>query len=181
MVESPWRIDNPGLASVRRAVASTSLVFRGDANAAAICGAVFGVPLPVTSCGAEERDLRAALWLGPDEWLLIDAQSRALGAEQFATALAGLPHALVDVSSRDLGFEIEGPEAGLLLNACIALDLSPQGFPPGTCARTNFSKCGAMLWRRRSGCFHLRVTRSFGPYAAAMLEEAARNLPARAV
>ncbi len=33
--------------------------------------AAFGTPLSPEACRATEKDGRAALWLGPDEWLLI--------------------------------------------------------------------------------------------------------------
>ena len=46
-------------------------IVRGDADVAAIAGATFGVKLPLTPCRAENSGGRAALWLGPDEWLLI--------------------------------------------------------------------------------------------------------------
>ncbi|HLY54609.1 MAG TPA: sarcosine oxidase subunit gamma family protein, partial [Stellaceae bacterium] len=42
---------------------------RGEAVAAA--GTAYGVTLPVQACRVASVRGRAALWLGPDEWLLI--------------------------------------------------------------------------------------------------------------
>ena len=47
---------------------------------------------------------RAALWLGPDEWLLIaEGGSVETLAAALEAGLAGLPHSLVDVSHREVG------------------------------------------------------------------------------
>ncbi len=50
---------------------ATRLVFRGDRSAQDAAGAAFGVAFAVEACRAASRGARAALWLGPDEHLLI--------------------------------------------------------------------------------------------------------------
>ncbi|MEI9983604.1 MAG: hypothetical protein WDN69_10620 [Aliidongia sp.] len=45
--------------------------FRGRDAAVDAAGSAFGVMLPRQACRAASSGSRAALWLGPDEWLLM--------------------------------------------------------------------------------------------------------------
>lgn len=164
-----------GRAAVQMQAASGRFVFRGGRDAALACGRGFGLALPVQPLWSSDIGDRAALWLGPDEWLLIANEAGTLRV--LRDVLAGIAHALVDVSSRDCLFDICGPDAALLLNTAIPLDLSEQGFPVGACTRTVFAKVGATLWRREREIFQLSVARSHGDYARRLLEEALRSTP----
>jgi sarcosine oxidase subunit gamma len=119
---------------------------------------------------------RAALWLGPDEWLLIapEAQGATLSAG-LATALAGLPHSLVDVGHRQSGCELHGPQAATLLASGCPLDLDASAFPVGMCTRTVLAKAEIVLWRTAPQTFRLEVARSFVAYVAEFLTEAERD------
>ena len=113
---------------------------------------------------------RAALWLGPDEWLVIAPESDTALAER---AMAAAKDAsVVDVSDRFVGIEIAGPRAAWCLNGFCALDLAPHMFPVGMCTRTLFGKAEIVLWRTATDTFHLEVGRSFAPYVWRCLEEA---------
>src|SRR5204862_236244 len=80
---------------------------------------------------------RAALWLGPDEWLLIAPEPAPRRfAAALAEALTGLPHSLVDVSHRQSALALSGPQATTLLAAGCPLDLDVGPFPVGMCTRT---------------------------------------------
>ncbi len=103
---------------------ATRFIFRGSPEAAERAGFAFGTPLLMEACRASHEGGHAALWLGPDEWLLLAPASLdpAEFATALATALAGVPHAAVDVSHRQVGVEIAGPGAAVLLNAGCPLD-----------------------------------------------------------
>lgn len=151
-------------------------VFRGAAEAADAAGRGFGVALPSAPCQAAVIGARAALWLGPDEWLLLAPQTDGPTLTAAITrALAAHPHALVDVSHRDVGIEIAGPQAETILNASCPLDLDQAAFPLGMCTRTVFARAGIVLWRTRATQFRVDVTRSFALYVWQMLEEARRE------
>ena len=147
---------------------------RGEAVAAA--GAAYGVTLPVQACRAAAVRERTALWLGPDEWLLI-AEDGAAGsiAAAIAAAAAALPYSLVDISHRLAGLELSGPEVATALAAGCPLDLHSSAFPVGMCTRTVFAKAEIILWRQDENRFRLEVARSFGAYVLALLEEACRE------
>jgi sarcosine oxidase subunit gamma len=153
-------------------------VFRGGEPARAACSAVFGVALPVRLGAAGERGERRALWLGPDEWLLIaEGESVEAIAATIEDGLAGVPHSLVDVSHRQVGLTVTGAAAARALSAGCPLDLRIRAFPVGMAARTLFDKAEVVMWRRGETEFRLEVARSFSPWLAEALIEAARGAP----
>lgn len=149
--------------------------------AAAATRAINGLPLATTPCRAHERGEWSALWLGPDEQLLIGPEN---GAPAFAAAVAealrGLDHALVDIGHRQGAIELTGPYAAPLINSGCPLDLRDAAAPVGFCSRTVFAKAEVILWRRAEECWQLQAWRSFMPYVAALLALAAREHPGAA-
>jgi len=153
------------------------LSLRGGPEVLTAAGRAFGVALPDQPCRAAEGDARAALWLGPDEQLLLvqlEEWSGTLAA--LGQALSGLPHALVDISQRQIGLQVSGAHAATLLNAGCPLDLHPSAFPVGRCTRTLLAKAPIVLWRTAPDVFHLEVWRSFVPYVERLLQEASGDL-----
>lgn len=130
----------------------------------------FGCRLPTEPCRAETVGGRAALWLGPDEWLLLapEADGAAVHAA-LAASLAGVPHALVDVSHRQSALLLEGPGAEVTLAGAVPLDLSVEAFPIGMCTRTVCEKAEIVLWRTGAERFHIEAWRSFMPYVRDLL------------
>lgn len=152
--------------------AVTRLLFQGDALATDAVGAALGLPLPREACRANCISGTAALWLGPDEWLLVtDIAAATLGQ-----ALTGHTHALVDVTHRQAALCVQGPFAIMALNAGCPLDLDAAAFPVGACTRTLFGKAEIVLWRAGPDAFHVEAARSFIPYVVALLREASRGL-----
>jgi sarcosine oxidase subunit gamma len=153
-------------------------VVRGGEAARAACSSAFGAELPAKLGLAGVSGERAALWLGPDEWLLI-AESGSVEALAAAleAGLAGAPHSLVDVSHRQIGLIVSGAIAARVLNAGCPLDLRLKSFPVGMATRTLFDKAEIVLWRLGETEFHIEVARSFSPWLAASLAEAARGAP----
>lgn len=155
--------------------AMARFVLRGDATVAGAAGTGFGVPIPTRPLSAATADSRAALWLGPDEWLLLaPAAEQAAAAHMLKLALAELPHSLVDVSHRQIAFALRGRLAARVLTSGCPLDLSLKAFPVGMVTRTVFHKAEIVLWRMAEG-FHLEIWRSFAAYAAGHLAEARRG------
>lgn len=151
-------------------------VLRGDSAARAAAERALGVPVPPVACRAGAAGQRAALWLGPDEWLLLMPAADAAGEEALASALAGLAHSLVDVSHRQIGLILSGPAAISLLVAGCPLDLDAGAFPVGMCTRTMLAKAEVVLWRTGAQEFRLEVWRSFADYITQYLAEAARGI-----
>jgi sarcosine oxidase subunit gamma len=154
------------------------LILRGSHAVRVACGMVFGAELPSQLGPAGEGDKRAALWLGPDEWLLLaDSVDAAAVSDVLETVLEGTAHSLVDVSHRQIGLIASGPAAARVLNAGCPLDLGLKAFPVGFATRTLFDKAEIVLWRRDQAAFHVEVWRSFASYLMASFAEAARGAP----
>ncbi|HWK48180.1 MAG TPA: sarcosine oxidase subunit gamma family protein [Stellaceae bacterium] len=160
-------------ASIRALPPAARFVFRGRPAAIETAGIAFGVALPGEACRAATAGDRSALWLGPDEWLLLGPDGSAPAISQsLAKPLAALPHSLVDVSHRQTALEVSGSGAATLLNAGCPLDLDIKTFPVGMCTRTVLGKAEIVLWRVAPTRFHVEVWRSFGAYVWRFLEEA---------
>ncbi|MGB6119389.1 MAG: sarcosine oxidase subunit gamma [Mesorhizobium sp.] len=131
-----------------------------------------GVKLPeAPKTSAQNRaGTRAALWLGPDEWLVIDLEGGDLIA-----ACAGVRqlHSAVDVSHRNTAILVEGAGAGATLAAGCPQNLSLAAFPVGACSRTVLGKIEVVIWRTGAQAFRVECWRSFSTYAFDFLEEAA--------
>lgn len=153
------------------------LSLRGVAAALAPLHAAFGVAPGTEICRAVANGDKAALWLGPDEWMLAasDADASAL-AKRIGDALAAVPHSLVDVSHRNTGFVVSGAGAVTLLAEGCPLDLDLSTCPVGFCSRTVVGKCEVVLWRTAADTFQIECWRSFAPYLAAFLDQAGENL-----
>jgi sarcosine oxidase subunit gamma len=133
-----------------------------------------GLRLPLEPNRFTENDRAAALWLGPDEWLLVVPW----GTEQTVTKAlcqAGRDHffAITDVSHGHTTVNISGPGAiDTLMKGC-SLDLHPSVFRGGCCAQTLLAKAGVVI-RRVDGphSFDLIVRRSFAEYLVLWLQDA---------
>lgn len=122
---------------------------------------------------ASTSDTRAALWLGPDECLLIaPGEDPGVFMSTLEQALADAPHSLVDVSHRQVGLALDGRLAQRCLTAGCPLDLRLSAFPVGMATRTIYLKTEIVLWRQAEDRFHVEVWRSFAPYLAGHLAEA---------
>jgi sarcosine oxidase subunit gamma len=153
------------------------LIFRGDAAVRAAAAQAFGVELPPTACRAATNGSRAALWLGPDEHLLLAPDGETGGIEAaIGSALGSQAYSLVDVGHRQVGFQVHGPHAAWLLESQCPLPLNLRDFPVGMCTRTLFGKAEIVLWRPATEVFRLEVWRSFSLYVVELLHEVAREL-----
>ena len=151
---------------------ATRLAIRAGTAAATAIGLALGVLLPTVPCRAVTSRDRAALWLGPDEWLIL-APSEATELAALAIRVVGdHPVSVVDVSQRTAALELSGTRAAWCLNALCALDLDGRVFPAGMCTRTLLGKAEVILWRIGSETFRVEIARSLFPYVWACLEEA---------
>ena len=131
-----------------------------------------GLALPDRPKTSAQKNGRAALWLGPDEWLVIDQTDRdpvadCAGVSQF--------HSAVDISHRNVGIIVSGPGAEATLAAGCPQDISLASFPVGACSRTVLHKVEIVLWRTGPEEFRVECWRSFADYAFTLLAEASRD------
>lgn len=145
-----------------------------EASVAALSRAL-GVTLPQKPKTSAAKDARVALWLGPDEWLVIDEAGKDLLA---ACAKARQLHSAVGISHRNVAFAVAGPAAEACLAAGCPQDLSLPVFPVGACSRTVLGKVEIVLHRTAEDAFRVECWRSFSDYVFTFLSEAARDAAA---
>jgi sarcosine oxidase subunit gamma len=144
---------------------------------AARLGSVAGLALDVGINRVGEAEGRRAVRLGPDEWLILGPGDEAEELlARISAELSGVFHALVDVSHRNCGLVVRGPDAEATLNAGCPLDLAPSAFPVGMATRTVLGKSEILLARVGDDAFEVECWRSFAEYVRGFLVEAARGL-----
>ncbi len=145
---------------------------------AALARGALGLELPLRPLTSTADGARAALWLGPDEWLILAEETAAdTLPDAFAAAFTDTPFSLVEISARQVAFMLEGEQAGAVLNEGCPLDLADAAFGAGHCARTVFGKVEIVLWRPGAApAWHVEVWRSFAPHLQAHLHEALQDL-----
>jgi len=165
----------PSIEWLRGQPPATRFAFHGGAAARAAVHSVWGVAFSEEACRANAHTSRATLWMGPDEYLLLDFAGASASTlfDALDDAMADVPHALVDISHRQFAFEIGGPHAATILSGACPLDLDIAQFPVGMCTRTVLAKADITLWRARADAFHLEVWRSFAGYVTGVLTEIA--------
>lgn len=133
---------------------------------------------PNTWVGWVGRDV---LWLGPDEWLVLDGMKATepggLGA-QLTTLLSGTHHSVVDVSANRTVLELTGDDRHELLSTGCGLDLHPRSWSDGMCAQTLLARVPVIL-QERSSATRVFVRPSYADHFVEWLAEAAQR-PIRA-
>lgn len=170
ILENAVRVEAQGVAlAVLPPVHRASLRARPDAVDALNRTLSIGLPMrPKTS--AREGSL-AALWLGPDEWLLLDGARDPNETLRGADAL----HSTVDISHRNVALEVSGTHAAAAISGGCPQNLSPEAFPVGACSRTILGKAEIVLWRTDEHAFRVECWRSFAPYVFAFLSASVRD------
>jgi sarcosine oxidase subunit gamma len=163
---------------LRQLPPASRFVLRGGSDALAAAADALGLQHSEMPCHAARNDVRAALWLGPDERLLIGPADAAEEMERLLRqALAGKSHSLVETSHAQTAFELGGSPAAAALNIGCPLDLDPAAFPVDMCTRTVFAKAQIVLWRTGPETFRVETARSFAPYVTKILALAAHEPP----
>lgn len=147
---------------------------RAGPDAYSAIKSAIGAALPQSPGGTATGTDISALWIGPDEWLLIADQSSDLIASLNKAAKTALISA-VDVSHRNTAIEVAGRNAATAINGGCPRDLSLAAFPVGNCSRTILGKAEIILWRLDEDRFHLECWRSFSDYVWKFLVDAARS------
>ncbi|MDF3155228.1 sarcosine oxidase subunit gamma [Mesorhizobium sp. XAP10] len=142
-----------------------------EASAAALSKAL-GVTLPKKPKTSASKGGRIALWLGPDEWLVIDEAGNDPLAD---CAKISAPHSAVGVSHRNIAISVTGTGAAATINAGCPQDLSLDAFPVGAASRTILGKTEIVLLRTAADAFRVECWRSFSDYVFTFLSEGSRD------
>ena len=153
---------------------------RGEAEDAGFLGAVeqaIGLALPLAAGATASGGAATALWLGPNEWLVVtppDGQGAA--AEALRAALKDLWAAVTDVSDSRAVIGLSGRHAREVLMKGCSLDLHPRVFGPGRSAQSAVARALVLLHQTdEAPSYDLYVHRSFAEYLWLWLEDAAEE------
>ncbi|MEV8556650.1 sarcosine oxidase subunit gamma family protein [Streptomyces sp. NPDC051917] len=170
--------------SSRGAIRLAELPFLAQVNvrldakgpAAEAVGLALGLQLPLEPNTAVHAGDVTAVWLGPDEWLVVGLRGTERDLESRIRSAAGdEPVSVTDVSAQRTTLLVGGPRARDLLAHGCSLDLHPRAFGPGRSAQTTLARTQVVLVARdepRAG-FWVLVRSSFAGYLADWLLDAA--------
>ncbi|MCX5537303.1 sarcosine oxidase subunit gamma [Streptomyces sp. NBC_00006] len=171
-----WAPRLPSGLTARELPYLTQLTLRvtpGSAAATAVEG-YLGYTLP-DACRAQLDTEVKALWLGPDEWLLVAPAGRAEELTAGLRAAIGEEFATVtDTSAQRTVLALAGPLLPEVLSQGCALDLASARADAGACHTTLLAQAGVTLVVREAGprAVWLLVRSSFAGYLAAWLADA---------
>jgi sarcosine oxidase subunit gamma len=151
------RLSPPGMVAVKADLADPDLP------------AALEIPVPGVRRWEQGAGGRA-LWMAPDEVLLIVPDARA-AVDRIAARLAGRHATVADVSGLRAAFFLRGAGARDVLAKLMPVDFAD--FPAGTLRRSRAAQVAALVWAEDAG-FGLMTARSVADYAWALLTTSAR-------
>ena len=140
--------------------------------AAARVASVLGAGLPAACGEVTGSGPHHALWLGPDEWLVVTTTDAVALADQLAAAVGEDPGLALDVSANRTLLELSGPRARAVLEKGCPVDLHPRAFGPGRAVSTTLARVPVLVWQSGQSSYRLLPRSSFADYVARWLLDA---------
>ena len=163
--------------SLRENGTASRLVFRAGEIAREQASEVLGLALPQEACTSAQWAGVAALWLGPDEWLIVTPDDRRKAIERdLRRALMAQHFALTDVSGGQTALHLHGRHVRDVLSKGCPIDFHPRVFGIGQCAQSHLGKAPILIGQiEEQPYYELIVRRSFADYLWTWLEIAAEE------
>jgi len=134
-----------------------------------------GCGLPLNPHEATAHGDMAALWLGPDEWLITGDRDGESLASALRQALRTQFASVTDVSHAWCAIRLTGPGARELLSKGCSLDLHPRAFQSGHATRTLLAQAAVILNRTGDDAYDILVRRSYADYLWQWLGDAGQE------
>jgi sarcosine oxidase, subunit gamma len=137
---------------------------------------VLGLDLPKAPRTTNTWGDMKALWLSPDQWLILcpgDKTQKILG--ELNAALKSIHSLAVDVSDMRAIIRLEGEHARTTVMKGTSIDLTHGDYPPGTVRRMKFAEVGALLHIIEEDVIEIYVFRSYADYTWEFLLKAGRK------
>lgn len=145
---------------------------RATARGATDYGKKIGIELPTKPGLSNSKSGLSALWIGPDEWLIIDEKN---DVSKLIPTRKSAQISVTDISHRNVAFLLSGEGAANTLSSGAPRDLSLDAFPVGCTSRTILGKTEIVLLRTGKTSFRLECWRSFAPYVWELLCDGAKD------
>ncbi len=136
-----------------------------------------GLSLPKSPNSTVSAKGITALWLGPDEWLVVGPPgSEGKIAVDLRAALAGQHAAITNVSEGRTVIGLAGRHARDVLMKGCPLDVHPREFKTGDCAQSALAKAIIILHQTSDApAYDIYCERSMADYLWSWLEDAAED------
>lgn len=133
---------------------------------------VLGGDLPGPLSSVTTAEGRTIVWLGPDEWLVVDPMRTAELESSLRAAVVGAG-AVVEQSGQRISILLEGDVPALLAKGT-ALDLHPSAFPRGAAVQAMLGQAVVIFLSRSADASRVELIArtSFAPYVADWLVDA---------
>lgn len=143
-----------------------------DAAGARGIDEALGAPLPRKVGETSQAGGHTALWLGPDEWLVVSESDADALVEQLRAAAGDTPAQVLDLSANRTVIEVSGPGARSVLEKGCPADLHPRVFADGTAIVTTLARVPVIVWKVDAERFRVVPRASLAQYVAAWLLDA---------
>ena len=152
----------------------------GDVAFTAGVKSVLGLDLPTEPNRVAMGKDWKALWLAPDEWLIVGTKDTGNLVAALEDKLVGQHIAINDLSANRTIFALEGPYSHQVLMKSSEVDFHPRVFAPGDCVQTLIAKSQAIVEQVAPETFHIYVRASFSRYVGGWLAGALEEYAVRA-
>lgn len=147
-----------------------------DRKFMAAAKSVLGFDLPKSPRTSSGFGDIKALWLSPDQWLVLCNSDKANELHgDMAKALGGTHSLAVNVSDMRAVIRLEGPHARTTIMKGTSIDLTHGEYPAGAVRRMKFAEIAALLHIVEDSVIDIYVFRSYADYTWDFLIKAARK------
>lgn len=165
-----YRAVRPGLSLTETEAARILMLRLRKPTSGAIeqAGRLLGCILPIEPNHAAGSDVRA-VWMGPNEWMVIEPQAAPADLDALPGAAAMLA---VEVGDGRYALDVEGTEARDFLSKAVSIDMHSRQFPVGRSAMTLFAQIPVVIDHVAADRFRLWFDISLRDYVRKWCEEA---------
>ena len=144
-----------------------------------ICGKILGAVLPTKPNTYVQNEKVKIIWLGPDEWMVINDKENELFIK-LKKELGDLEASVTDVSENRTIIRLSGKKVITLLSKFLVLDLEKNLGTQSSCAQTLFVKVPILLVRNDDNnqipVIDIFTNRSHANYIYNLLVDGTKNL-----
>ena len=148
-------------------------------NYMSLCGKILGIILPTKPNTYSKNENVKSLWLGPDEWLIVNESKNDLFSK-LTNELKEEETSVTDVSENRTVIRLTGEKIFILFSKFLTLDLDNNLFNQSCCAQTLFVKVPSLLIRNNNENeipeIDIFINRSHANYIYNLLVDGAKNL-----
>ena len=148
-------------------------------NYMSLCSKILGIILPIKPNTYSKNENVKSLWLGPDEWLILNESKNDLFSK-LTTELKDEDTSVTDVSENRTVIRLTGEKIFILLSKFLTLDLDNNLFNQSCCAQTLFVKVPSLLIRNSNENeipeIDIFINRSHANYIYNLLVDGTKNL-----